>query len=57
MRILDAKAVNLDGFSVADPTLGLAAMHSPYDPAPSLVVRDGVVVELDGKSASDFDVI
>lgn len=57
MRILDAKPVNLDGFSVANPALGLVAMHSPHDPEPSLVVRDGQVVELDGKAAADFDVI
>ena len=50
MRVLDAKPVNLDGFSVANPDLGLVAMHSPFDPEPSLVVRDGVVVELDGKT-------
>ncbi|CDO09282.1 propanediol dehydratase large subunit PduC [Mycolicibacterium cosmeticum] len=56
-RVLDAKPVNLDGFSVAAPELGLAAMHSPFDPEPSLVVRDGKVVELDGKSAESFDVI
>ena len=57
MRVLDAKPVNLDGFSVADPDLGLVAMRSPYDPEPSLVVRDGTVVELDGKPAENFDVI
>ncbi|BBZ63903.1 glycerol dehydratase large subunit [Mycolicibacterium monacense] len=57
MRILDAKPVNLDGFSVTDPALGLVAMHSPHDPQPSLVVRDGRVVELDGRPAADFDVI
>src|SRR5664279_5029991 len=57
MRILDAKPVNLDGFSVPDPEFGRVAMHSPYDPEPSLVVRAGVVVELDGKTAEDFDVI
>jgi propanediol dehydratase large subunit len=57
MRVLDAKPVNLDGFSVADPQLGLVAMRSPHDPEPSLVVRDGVVVELDGKPSEDFDVI
>jgi propanediol dehydratase large subunit len=57
MRVLDAKPVNLDGFSVADPDLGLVAMRSPHDPEPSLVVRDGIVVELDGRSADDFDVI
>ena len=57
MRILDAKAVNLDGFSVADPTLGLVAMRSPHDPAPSLVIRDGTIVEMDGKAVAEFDVI
>lgn len=57
MRILDAKPVNLDGFSVTDPALGLVAMRSPHDPEPSLVIRDGQVVELDGKPAADFDVI
>jgi propanediol dehydratase large subunit len=57
MRVLDAKPVNLDGFAVTNPELGLVAMSSPFDPEPSLVVRDGVVVELDGKAAVDFDVI
>src|SRR5258707_6555766 len=57
MRILDAKPVNLDGFSVSNPELGLVAMRSPHDRAPSLVIRDGTVVELDGKAAEDFDVI
>ncbi|MHA0289521.1 propanediol/glycerol family dehydratase large subunit [Mycobacterium sp. C3-094] len=56
-RVLNAKAVNLDGFSVPDPRLGLAAMSSPHDPSPSLTIRDGEVVELDGKGASEFDVI
>ena len=56
-RVLNAKPVNLDGFSVADPDLGLVAMHSPHDPAPSLVIRGGAVVELDGKQADEFDVI
>ena len=57
LRVLDAKPVNLDGFSVPDPRLGLVAMSSPHDPAPSLVLSDGVVVELDGRPASEFDVI
>ena len=51
MRVLDAKPVNLDGFSVTNPELGLVAMRSPHDPEPSLVVRDGAVAELDGKAA------
>jgi propanediol dehydratase large subunit len=57
IRVLDAKPVNLDGFSVANPELGLVAMRSPFDPEPSLVIRDGVVVEMDGKAAEAFDVI
>nr|MDT0522580.1 propanediol/glycerol family dehydratase large subunit [Streptomyces sp. DSM 41633] len=57
MRVLDAKPVNLDGFSVTNPDLGLVAMRSPHDPEPSLVLRDGQVIEMDGKAAADFDVI
>jgi propanediol dehydratase large subunit len=57
-RVLDARPVNLDGFSTADPELGLVAMRSPFDPAPSLVLSaDGEVVELDGKKVAEFDVI
>ncbi|KKF02037.1 propanediol/glycerol family dehydratase large subunit [Mycolicibacterium obuense] len=56
-RVLNTKPVNLDGFSVPDPRLGLAAMRSPHDPSPSLTIRDGEVVELDGKGADEFDVI
>lgn len=56
-RVLNSKPVNLDGFSVADADLGLVAMRSPHDPAPSLVIENGTVVELDGKSVAEFDVI
>jgi propanediol dehydratase large subunit len=57
IRFMDAQPVNLDGFAREDPGLGLVALHSPGDPAPSLVVRDGVVVELDGRAAPDFDAV
>ena len=57
MRVLDAKPVNLDGFSVTNPELGLVAMRSPFDPEPSLVCATASIVELDGKAAADFDVI
>lgn len=56
-RFMDAQRVNLDGFAVPDATLGMVAFDSPDDPVPSLVVHDGVVVEMDGRSAADFDVI
>jgi len=52
---MDEQRVNLDGFAHEDPALGLVALHSPHDPAPSLTVVDGVVVEMDGKPAEDFD--
>jgi propanediol dehydratase large subunit len=56
-RFMDAQPVNLDGFAVEDPSLGLIAFDAPADPQPSLVVRDGRVVELDGRAAVDFDVV
>ena len=39
------------------PELGLIAMDGPNDPAPSLMVEEGRVVEMDGRRAEDFDVI
>ena len=57
VRFMDAQRVNLDGFAVEDPALGLIALRSPADPEPSLVIRDGRVVELDGTAEEDFDAI
>ena len=57
-RFMDAQRVNLDGFAVEEPALGLVAFDSPGDPVPSLVVdADGRVVELDGRAEADFDVV
>src|SRR5713226_1068147 len=57
-EVLDQRAVNLDGFAVEDPELGLAALRSPHDPDPSLTVDgEGRIVELDGTAAEDFDII
>jgi propanediol dehydratase large subunit len=39
------------------PELGLVAANGPDDPAPELVVTDGVVTRMDGRDAADFDVI
>ncbi|GAA1252101.1 propanediol/glycerol family dehydratase large subunit [Prauserella halophila] len=33
----------------------MVAMDSPYDPAPSVRVADGVIVEMDGKPRAEFD--
>ncbi len=57
IRFMDAQRVNLDGFAVENPELGLVALASPYDPKPGLVVEDGVVTEMDGVKAADFDSI
>lgn len=56
-RFMDAQRVNLDGFAVEDAELGLIAFDSPHDPRPSLVVREGRVVEMDGRSEAEFDVL
>jgi propanediol dehydratase large subunit len=37
--------------------LGLVAFDGPNDPAPSLVVEDGRVVELDGRRREDWDAL
>jgi len=39
------------------PELGLVAADGPGDPAPELVVEDGVVTRMDGCAAAEFDVI
>jgi len=57
VRFMDAQPVNLDGFAVPDPELGLVALVSPYDPEPSLRIEAGRVVEMDGVPAEDFDSI
>ncbi|HYO40650.1 MAG TPA: propanediol/glycerol family dehydratase large subunit [Nocardioidaceae bacterium] len=57
IRFMDQQRVNLDGFAHEDVALGLKATDSPDDPSPSLVVRDGRVVEMDGRAAADFDTL
>jgi propanediol dehydratase large subunit len=57
IRFMDAQRVNLDGFAHEDIGLGLIALRSPHDPDPSLVIRDGVVVEMDNRAAGDFDTL
>src|SRR4051812_16233619 len=57
IRFMDQQRVNLDGFAHEDVGLGLVAMASPFDPEPTLVLRDGRVVEMDGRRAEDFDAL
>lgn len=54
---LEGRPVNLDGFVQEWPEVGMVAMDSPFDPTPSITVRDGVVVEMDGTERADFDFI
>jgi propanediol dehydratase large subunit len=47
---MDRQRVNLDGFAIEDPELGLTALRSPDDPAPSLIIQHGrVPVRLPGE--------
>ncbi|GJL82602.1 MAG: glycerol dehydratase large subunit [marine bacterium B5-7] len=56
-RFMNEQAVNLDGFATPAPELGLIAFDSPHDPLPSIVIRDGVVVEMDGRGEDAFDAL
>ncbi|WP_305728371.1 propanediol/glycerol family dehydratase large subunit, partial [Citrobacter freundii] len=54
---LAKRPVNQDGLIGEWPEEGLIAMESPYDPASSVKVENGRIVELDGKSRAEFDMI
>lgn len=54
---LDERAVTEDGFVNEWPDVGFVAMESPNDPAPSITVDDGQIVEMDGKDRDEFDFI
>ena len=57
VQALDARDVNKDGFIDEWPEMGFIAMHSPYDPKPSVRIENGIITELDGKKREDFDFI
>ena len=54
---LAKRPVNQETFIKPWPETGLEAMASPLDPAPGLKILDGQVVEMDGVSRDDFDII
>lgn len=56
-EVLDARPVNQDGFVTEWPEVGLVAMDGPNDPKPSITIKDGKIVEMDGKQRSEFDMI
>src|SRR3990170_1037001 len=51
------RPISRDNLVPEDPALGLVAFSSPFDPAPSLRIEEGRVVELDGKPEAEFDLI
>ena len=51
------RPISRDNLVPEDPALGLVAFSSPLDPEPSLRIRGGRVVELDGKAEAEFDLL
>ena len=51
------RPVNRETFINSWPEVGLVAVGSPLDPAPSIKIEDGVVVEMDGVARESFDLI
>lgn len=56
-EVLAGRDINKETFVNPWPEAGLSVTDSPYDPAPSLRIENGQVVEMDGKAAADFDVL
>ncbi|WP_206460700.1 propanediol/glycerol family dehydratase large subunit [Anaerovorax sp. IOR16] len=56
-EVLANRPVNQDGFVTEWPEVGLIAMNSPFDPKPSIKIKDGKIVELDGKARAEFDML
>lgn len=56
-QALSERPVNKDGFVKEWAEVGLIAMNSPFDPKPSIKIENGVVVELDSRKRSEFDLL
>ena len=56
-EVLAARPVNQDGYVKEWPEVGLIAMDSPFDPKPSIKVENGRIVEMDGKTRDEFDML
>lgn len=54
---LEKRPVHLDGLVRECDDEGFVAMNSKNDPSPSIKIKDGKIIELDGKQAEDFDLI
>lgn len=51
------RPINNDVFMKEWPEKGFTAMKSPFDPKPSIKIKDNKVIELDGKVREEFDFI
>ena len=49
-RVLEERDINRETFVESWPEAGLMVADSPYDPAPSIRIVDGRIVELDGRA-------
>jgi propanediol dehydratase large subunit len=56
-KILAERDINRETFVEPWPEAGLIVADGPGDPQPSLKIEDGKVVELDGRSRADFDLL
>src|SRR5689334_9743297 len=56
-EILAQRDINKETFVEPWPEAGLVVADSPFDPAASLRIENGQVVELDGRQRADFDVL
>ena len=54
---LAQRDINKETFVEPWPEAGLIVADSPADPAPSLRIENGQVVELDGRARADFDML
>lgn len=54
---LAERPINKETFIKPWPEVGLSTINSPHDPAPSLSIEQGAVVEMDGVRRADFDFI
>src|SRR5262245_3783820 len=55
--LLAERDINKETFVEPWPEAGLIVADSPFDPAPSLRLENGQVVELDGRARADFDML
>jgi len=55
--LLAKRDINKETYVEPWPEAGLIVADSPYDPAPSLTIDDGRIIEMDGVERRDFDAL